>query len=343
MAELSNVTAVTISRLEQENNDPEPETVGALALALEFPYEFFFGDDVDELAPEAVSFRSLTSMSAIERDAALAAGSLAYLVCDWIEQRFNLPKPNLIDLSHERDAANAASVLRKVWGLGEKPIADMIRLLETKGIRVFSLAENTKNVDAFSCWRDGKPYIFLNTFKSAEHTRFDAAHELGHLVLHKHGGPQQGKLAEAEANSFASAFLMPAADVCSRVRHVSALSHLIQIKARWGVSLAAMTYRLHKLKVLSAWQYRTFYIQLNKMGYRVSEPEPMKREVSTVWKKVFSELWSQRITRSNIADELFVPQQEIENLFYGLMSDAESHVSDLDSRKIAMPLRLVAG
>ena len=42
----------------------------------------------------------------------------------------------------------------------------MIKLLESKGVRVFSLAENTKNVDAFSCWRNGTPYVFLNTFRS---------------------------------------------------------------------------------------------------------------------------------------------------------------------------------
>ena len=85
----------------------------------------------------------------------------------------------------------------------------MIKLLESKGVRVFSLAENTKNVDAFSCWRNDVPYIFLNTFKSADRSRLDAAHELAHLVLHRHGGPRQGREAEIEANSFASSFLMP--------------------------------------------------------------------------------------------------------------------------------------
>ncbi|MEK2654790.1 ImmA/IrrE family metallo-endopeptidase [Pseudomonas aeruginosa] len=50
------------------------------------------------------------------------------------------------------------------------------------------MAEETSQVNAFSCWRRGvTPFVFLNTQKSAEASRFDAAHELGHLVLHRHG------------------------------------------------------------------------------------------------------------------------------------------------------------
>ncbi|MGL3210465.1 ImmA/IrrE family metallo-endopeptidase [Bradyrhizobium sp. BR 1433] len=80
----------------------------------------------------------------------------------------------------------------------------MLALLETKGVRIFSLAENTASVNAFSFWRDNKPYIFLNNFKMAESSIFDSAHELGHLVMHKHGDAKETRAAEREANGFAS-------------------------------------------------------------------------------------------------------------------------------------------
>ncbi|WP_315707351.1 MULTISPECIES: hypothetical protein [unclassified Bradyrhizobium] len=64
----------------------------------------------------AASFRSLSSMTAKERDAALASGSLAYLLSDFISERFNLPEPKIIDLSHERDPAAAARIVRQAWG-----------------------------------------------------------------------------------------------------------------------------------------------------------------------------------------------------------------------------------
>ncbi|RBI65406.1 hypothetical protein DQ400_18155 [Vreelandella sulfidaeris] len=50
-------------------------------------------------------------------------------------------------------------------------------------------------------------FVFLNIQKSSEHSRFDAAHELGHLTLHKHAGAH-GKEAEREANAFASSLCL---------------------------------------------------------------------------------------------------------------------------------------
>ena len=91
LADAVGVSPVTITRHETGQNEPEPETVRAFARALDFPEKFFFGDTIDDLPKEAASFRSLTAMSAKEREAALAAGSMAFVVCDWIEQRFNLP------------------------------------------------------------------------------------------------------------------------------------------------------------------------------------------------------------------------------------------------------------
>jgi Zn-dependent peptidase ImmA (M78 family)/DNA-binding XRE family transcriptional regulator len=323
-AELIGMSPVTVTRLEKANNEPEPETVAAIARALKFPIEFFYGGDVDELTKDAASFRSLTTMTAKERESALAAGQLAYLLSDYVAARFNLPESELLDLSYERDPAAAARTLRKAWGLGEQPIGSMIKTLESKGVRVFSLAENTKNVDAFSCWRNSIPYVFLNTFKSTEHSRFDAAHELAHLTLHKHGGPHQGRDAETEANQFASAFLMPINDVTARIHYVKSLSQIVTFKKRWGVSVSALAYRLHKLGILSDWQYRTFCIQINEHGYRTNEPNGLLREESVVWRKVLTELWSDRISKNQIASELHLPPDEIENLVFGLVGSPSS-------------------
>jgi transcriptional regulator with XRE-family HTH domain len=76
LAELIGMSPVTVTRLEKAINEPESETVDLLAKKLGFPREFFFGGDVDDVGQEAASFRSLTSMTARERDAALASGSL---------------------------------------------------------------------------------------------------------------------------------------------------------------------------------------------------------------------------------------------------------------------------
>jgi len=320
LAELSGVTAVTVSRLERSSNDPDPETVAALARALKFPREFFYGDDIEAPSPDSASFRSFSAMTAKERDAALAAGAFSYLVSDWVSARFNLPASDIVDLSHEGDPAKAARLLRARWALGEQPITNMIKLLESKGVRVFSLCENTRTVDAFSCWRNDKPYVFLNTFSSPERSRFDSAHELAHLTLHRHGGPRQGRLSEQEANTFASSFLMPSADIKARIPYVRSLDQLVQAKKHWRVSVAALAYRLHKLGTISDWQYRHLCIQMGKRGYTDVEPNSVPREESVVWKKVLSDLWNTRVTKVDIANELHLPPDELENLLFGLTS-----------------------
>ena len=165
LAEESGIAPVTLSRVINGRQLPDEDTVIKLARALDYPLDFFKLDDPDEIDVDAASFRSLTGMTARTRDAALSAGALAFEISDWVGKIFKLEDPNLVDLSHERDPANASRLVRQYWGIGEKPIGNIVHFLETKGIRVFSLSENTRTVDAFSCWRNGEPFIFLNTFK----------------------------------------------------------------------------------------------------------------------------------------------------------------------------------
>lgn len=313
------VTPITISRWENGNNEPEDASVDAIASALRFPRGFFFAGDYDDLPKEAASFRSMSAMTTKERDAALAAGSIAYLFNDWTAERFNLPAADVPNLGADFNAGDAAQAVRDYWDLGQKPIPNMIKLLEAKGVRVFSLCEDTKNVDAFSCWRNNQPFIFLNTYKSTERSRFDAAHELGHLVLHRHGPAQDSRHAEAEANEFASNFLMPFDDLVGRIHFITHVNELVQAKKRWGVSVAALAYRLNKLNIVSEWQNRSLQIEINRQKYRTKEPDSLPAEESIIWPQVLSALWSERITREHIAAELMVPLHELEGILFKLM------------------------
>jgi hypothetical protein len=84
----------------------------------------------------------------------------------------------------------------------------MVHLLEARGVRVFSLAEDAADVDAFCFWhkraKDDPPaaFVFLNLQESGERGGFDAAHELGHLATHR-AIDFRGKDVEREADGFA--------------------------------------------------------------------------------------------------------------------------------------------
>lgn len=322
LAELAGLSAVTVSRLENGENPPDEETVARLARALKYPIEFFHDDDPEEVDTSAVSFRSLTKMSAAERDAAIAAGCLGLQVSDWLEREFRLSATNVLDLSYETDPESAAKTLRQFWGVGEKPIGNVLALLEVNGVRVFSVREDTPTMDAFSFWRNNRPFVFLNNFKTAEHSVYDAVHELGHLTMHRHAGTNPGKLSsrstEREANRFAAAFLMPASDVRARMPRLITVNIIIAAKKRWRVSAMAMAYRLHALGLLSDWQYKSACIELGRRGFRSGEPGGIDRETSRVWQKVLAQLWRERKTKNQIADALHIPLDELEGLIWGL-------------------------
>lgn len=318
LAEAIGVDLRTITGYERGEYEPAPGTLDLIAKTLRFPVGFFAGDALHEPSPATASFRSLARMSAANREAALASGALAFLLNDWIERRFTLPAPDVPEL-REEDPAAAAMMLRQQWGLGERPIRNMVHLLEAKGVRVFSMFEDTTEVDAFSLWRETTPFVFLNTMKSAERSRFDAAHELGHLVLHRHAGSPQGREAEHEANQFASAFLMPRGSVLAVAPVFPSLNALIDLKRQWIVSVAAVAYRLHALGLLTDWHYTRLCIELSERGYRTQEPQPAQREMSQVLPKVFAAFRDEGTTLSDIADALQIEPAEIDKLVFQLM------------------------
>lgn len=293
-----------------------PDVLQSIASYLDFPPKFFFGGNVDDLDHNAVSFRSLKSMKASERNSALGAARIALLLNEWIESRFELPCADIPNLS-EFEPISAAELLREHWGFGQKSVSNMNHLLEGKGVRVYSLRELNRHVDAFSFWKGETPFIFLNTRTSSERSRYDAAHELGHLVLHQHGGPR-GPQAEQEANRFASCFLMPEGSVVATEFGFPNLNNLIHLKRNWNVSVAALVRRLKDLSIISEWHYRTLNIEIRRKGMHRNEPNSIPRETSQILNKVFGALRDNGVSKQNVAYEISIPVTEIEDLVFGL-------------------------
>jgi Zn-dependent peptidase ImmA (M78 family)/DNA-binding XRE family transcriptional regulator len=340
LAELIGVDLRSVTAYELGEYPPAQDTLARLSAVLGFPTEFFSGDDLDELSTETASFRAMKKMSASKRDMALGQGAIALHFNRWLDSKFELPSPNLPDLSHEANPEVAAESLRRAWGIGELSVRNMIHLVEAKGVRVFSLAIDTREVDAFSVWKDGVPFIFLNTYKSAEHSRFDVAHELGHLVLHKHGGPRR-RDAEKEAHLFASAFLMPRGSVIANVPKFATYPVLVELKKVWLTSVSALVYRLHALRLLTDWQYRGLSIEIANRGKDI-EPNEAPREISLLLPKMLQSLYEDGINRSQIARELAISTSELEKLIFGLaIAGIKGGGNGGSTRQVSTPLRRV--
>ena len=204
--------------LEKGESTPSMASLRAVASILDVPS----GQLVETVRPlSKVRFRAKKSLP--EREQILADVSRWFYGFSAIENLLNDRKPNKLDKIHEQlstignDPIKSASLVRRELGMQEdEPICNIRALLESSGIKV---GEVKWPSDAFfglsiADERHG-PAIIINTWEkiSVERWIFTAAHELGHLVLHssEYSTEQVTELDknEREANTFASAFLMP--------------------------------------------------------------------------------------------------------------------------------------
>lgn len=318
LSEECGVSRQMLSAYANGTKEPTRMTLANLAGVLRVSVDFLTGPEFDEIPEAAVSFRARSKLTARQRDGALGAGAIALLINSWIEQRFQLPNADIPTLS-KLTPEQAAEVVRARWGLGQQPIDNLVHLLESRGVRIYSLAEEFRDVDAFSMYHRGTPFVWLNTRKSGERGRFDAAHELGHLVLHSEEREPSGTAEEDEANRFAAEFLMPKNSVlAARLSHAPA-TRILDAKRQWNVSAMALTHRIHELGMSTDWEYRQACVQLSRLGYRSGEPGGMIRESSQLLSKVFQAVREDFGSANVVASDLGITPAELNDHVFGLV------------------------
>ncbi|WP_051451939.1 helix-turn-helix domain-containing protein [Actinospica robiniae] len=276
-----------VAAFESNAKRPTASTVAQLALGLSVDPAFFAvrPEDVTVLKTTA-HFRSLRSTSQLSRDQAIAYGQLAIDIAGTFERYVEFPEPDLPEYPvHVEDAdgdgpEQAARLVREVWGLGEEPIAHLVRILENRGVLVVFSPVQTSSVDAYSFVGPLRPVVVLNPLKHDYYRqRFDVAHELGHLVMHSDAEPGS-RIVEEQANRFASELLMPAAGIRELLPTTMSgrpWRTLGQLKEQWGVSMQALLYRARRLETLSDISYRNAMATISARGWRRDEPGRMIR------------------------------------------------------------------
>jgi Zn-dependent peptidase ImmA (M78 family)/transcriptional regulator with XRE-family HTH domain len=271
----AHVTPAAISQFESGDAKPSDQTLGLLAQALDVPVEFLLRPM--EHTHEGF-FRSLRKSSVAQRR---RARSFAHLVHDLavapggdsVLSPLSLPRVPVetLDVGSPR-IAEAARAVRAAWGLDPGPVPDVVAILERHGVLVLRLPLDAAEVDAFSLPFPDRPVVVLGADKEDRaRSRFDAAHELGHLVMH--GESVWGvKEVETQAHKFAAEFLMPAADIRGELPARADWPQLFALKQRWHVSIAALLMRAKDLDVMSSAAYTTAMKGLSARGWRRSEP-----------------------------------------------------------------------
>ena len=300
LSDLSNKTGITkqaLSLYENETIRPEISKLVAIAQALDFPIEYFMSLDNFQVKTESTYFRSLLSTPKIARTAQSVRVEFIAKIYEILIDYVDFPDKNFPEIAFsgrnafsecadEEETSEIESIVtqcRKFWGLGFGPIVNLQKTVESNGIIITSLFTDKDEIDAFSqrtIINGISVYIIvLNSTKNNVRTRFDIAHELGHIFLHPWSenieelSRQEFKERESQANKFAGAFLLPRESFGNDVSHYpTKLEYYLHLKEKWNVSIQAMIYRTHQLKIISTTQYQYLMRQISKRGWRSCEP-----------------------------------------------------------------------
>jgi Zn-dependent peptidase ImmA (M78 family)/transcriptional regulator with XRE-family HTH domain len=271
------LSPASISQYEAGNTTPRPGVIAELALLLGVETAYFQrGPGRREVSPASRSFfRSLRATRQYERDAADALSEHVYDLITFLKSHVTLPVSDLPSLPIRHDASRSqieqvAASVRAHWSVADgRPVANVVRLLESRGVFVCRPPGVSRRVDAFSRWFDTRPLVVLSDDKQNKaRSRFDAAHELGHLVMH-HEPEFSDRTQERQAHAFAAAFLMPAEQISEdlpvRPPRLGEWEALQQSQLRWGVSIAALLYRAKELGTLSDAAFRRAMTRYNDL------------------------------------------------------------------------------
>jgi len=281
-----------------------------VAIVLGVPVDYFFQPFPEGVgvALSAVNYRSLKKTPEFQKDRANSSLEWAHEVVVRFRELLQMPEVNLPSLSDKDpellswdDIENAARELRRHFNLGHGPIDKLILLLENHGVIVGTVALSD-DMDGVSAWYEDGPVVLVKHGSPAVRTRFDVAHELGHLVLHRHltsedvDDKHRHDLMELQAHYFAGAFLLPEEGFVPEAVRVD-LDYLVTLKRRWKVSLQAMVIRLEKLGILSKDQIGRFYQNMSRRNWRRKEPldEELLRERPVLLERAAQFLAEERI------------------------------------------------
>jgi transcriptional regulator with XRE-family HTH domain len=273
------VTKQALSKYEHGASVPTPRVLVALAKALGVKAIDLAAEPAASVSILAFRKRSTFSKSAqqaLENQVALALERRAELQ-ELVGQRCTGDVPlQAYPVNSLDDIEVAADTLRDHWELGRDSLDQMVDVLEEHCFHVLGV-DAPEQFDGMSAVAEvgGEPVAVAVVSRSGvcrERQRLSLGHELGHLVMAVSDAVDE----EKAAYRFGSAFLAPREtllrEVGTRRTDISS-EELFILKRKFGVSLAALVYRLHDLDVISDRYYQEWWRHINKMGWRKEEPQ----------------------------------------------------------------------
>lgn len=319
----------SISRWENGDSSPESDSLESLSFVLGFPIAWFTRP-VFQRPESTVFYRTLSTTSGDLRGKAGAKMSWFQEVAVYFSQWLDWPELNLpvVSVSDHRelddlDIASAALRCRELWDLGIGPIEDLSMAVEGAGVICAHVKQGNTKMDGLSQWDESqnRPFILLSIDKCNYYrSRFDLAHELGHVILHRYIKTfdlLHLKEIERQANYFASCLLLPEELLSVELPRFPSLENLLALKKRWGVSVAAIIYRSEKLGLISEQEALRLRKSYSARSWAKGEPFDAERDVESVRlmpRAVNAIVDAQIKSKLDITRDLLMPVADIEQL-----------------------------
>ena len=269
-----------------ENNkicSPDYSTIQKMGDELGFPTEFFLQSNTIAIKTGSTYFRSLLTTTKKYRSEQIERINFIGLLYSFISEYINFPEPKLPEYNGN-NPEEAAMLLRSSWRLGERPIDNLIYLVEQNGVLVSSFSAESNYIDAFSQLLDidhKSRYLigYSDNKTTAARIHFDIAHELGHILLHEWSedvealSKDEFKEVENQAHHFAGAFLLPRDTFLQDLgTYGNYLDYYCELKRKWKVSISAMIRRAYTLGAITQFSYQQLMRTMQKRGIKKFEP-----------------------------------------------------------------------
>ncbi|WP_251924368.1 helix-turn-helix domain-containing protein [Salinibacter ruber] len=285
------VSKQMISRYERGESRPSPSVIEGLAEAFGVRAVDLFREPVAEVTFDAYRKYKRLGKRKQERIERRVERELERRIRlqDLLGQIRDAPIPSREwEVTSPEDAEEAAEALRRRWQLGLAPIASVTEVLEDHHVHVIQISGfNHFDGPSARAWDEGEllaAAVIYGGGRAGERQRLTLAHELAHLALDTEGLPaeNQGEFdAEDAVFRMGGAFLAPRDPLLRDVgqkRQSIQLQELLLLKEEYGMSIQALLYRLKDLEVISKYHHKQWSIEINRQGWRTSEPEELPPE-----------------------------------------------------------------
>lgn len=331
LADLVDVSPQSISKYENGHAAPRMDMLLKLSGALRFPQAYFMRPKIHNDS-KPIFWRGKLSAPAGKKDRARVRLEWMKESIDYLSQFLIFPDVNVPYVSaDDLEAIDAdyldevAQEIRSQWEIRPGPMPDVIERLEGNGVLVWRIHVHAEKLDAFSQWSDkfNVPFMVLGRDKaSAVRQRFDALHELAHLVLHRTITQKQFnrstcyKHLEQQADKLAGRLLLPEHEFVQEL-YAPTLDGFLALKERWGASIGAMIMRCRELNILDEAETTRMWINYTRRGWRKTEPldDVLEKEEPLMIRRGFEILLSDGVqTVSEITKALPFPVSDLEEL-----------------------------